>query len=115
MFGCHALFANDAVFGLVWKEGRIGVRLPDGESYEKLNGMSGAAPWKAGAMTMSHWVLVPPSMHKDSAKLKTWVSIAHKQALSTPKKAAPKKKTVKKSKSKSTGKNKTTGSKGKKK
>lgn len=34
MFGCHALFANDSVFGLVWKEGRIGVRLPDETAFE---------------------------------------------------------------------------------
>ncbi len=81
MFGCHALWAKDAVFGLVWKEGRIGVRLPDEASYEKLMALKGAEPWKAGKMTMSHWVLVPVSMHKEKAKLAKWVETAHKQAL----------------------------------
>lgn len=92
MFGCHALFANDAVFGLVWKEGRIGVRLPEEASFEKLMALSGSVPWKAGAMTMSHWVLVPPSMHKESAKLSKWLGTAHSLALTAPKKAPPKKK-----------------------
>lgn len=81
MFGCQALWAKDAVFGLVWKEGRIGVRLPDEESYEQLMALKGASPWKAGKMTMSHWVLVPETMHKEKAKLQKWVEAAHKQAL----------------------------------
>lgn len=95
MFGCHALFADDAVFGLVWKEGRLGVRLPNEELYSDLMALKGAAPWKAGPMVMSHWVLVPESMHKASDKLKAWVMQAHELALSSEKK--PKKsKTIEK-------------------
>ena len=81
MFGCHALFAKDAVFGLVWKEGRLGVRLPEEAPFGKLMAMTGAAPWRAGPMTMSHWVLVPPGMHAQPAKLKDWVRSAHELAL----------------------------------
>lgn len=85
MFGCHALFAKDAVFGLVWKEGRIGVRLPDEAAFGELMALKGAAPWKAGAMTMSHWVLVPPAMHDDGRSLAKWVTKAHGIAASSPK------------------------------
>lgn len=97
MFGCHALFANGNVFGLVWKEGRIGVRLPDETSFKKLMDQKGSAPWKAGKMTMSHWVLVPEGMHKDGATLRSWFKQGHAMALAAePKaaksKAAPKKK-----------------------
>lgn len=96
MFGCHALFANDAVFGLVWKEGRIGVRLPREIEFTKLMAFSGASPWKAGSMTMSHWVLVPPTMHKEKSKLAKWVGLAHSIALeSGNKKLAPKSKPTK--------------------
>lgn len=91
MFGCHGLFANDNVFALVWKEGRIAVRLPEAEAFESLMGMKGAAPWKAGVMTMSHWVMVPQSMHdkgSDGATLKKWVAKAHSLAMSQVKPAA---------------------------
>jgi TfoX/Sxy family transcriptional regulator of competence genes len=93
MFGCHAVFAQDAVFGLVWKEGRLGVKLPDGALFEQLMAKSGANPWKAGNMTMSHWVLVPPSMHSQGAELAKWYEKGHALALSQPKTPAKKKAT----------------------
>jgi TfoX/Sxy family transcriptional regulator of competence genes len=77
MFGCHALWANGNVFALVWKHGRIGVKLPDSEQYETLMKVKGSEPWKAGPMQMSHWVLVPESFHGKSAELKKWVAKAH--------------------------------------
>jgi TfoX/Sxy family transcriptional regulator of competence genes len=98
MFGCHALFANDSVFGLVWKEGRIGVRLPDETAFKKLMSLTGSAPWKAGKMTMSHWVLVPVGMHKEQAKLSSWLQTAHGLALLT----SPKPKKAKATKAKTT-------------
>lgn len=87
MFGCHALFARDNVFALVWKEGRIGVRLPEPAPFESLMGQAGSAPWKAGAMTMSHWVLVPPQLHEETVELKRWIATAHGIALAAPPKA----------------------------
>lgn len=81
MFGCDAAFAGDAIFGLIWKEGRIGVKLTDGEDYEALMALDGAGPWKAGPMKMSHWVLVPESMHGKKTVLAKWVAKAHTQAL----------------------------------
>src|ERR1700733_2478753 len=59
MFGCDGLFANGNIFGLVWKHGRIGVRLPNEIAYAEAMKMPGSSPWIAGTMTMSHWVLVP--------------------------------------------------------
>src|SRR5262245_40237351 len=85
MLGCLARFAKDAVFGLVWKEGRIGVRLPEEATFDELMAHKGAAPWKAGGMKMSHWVLVPETMHDDDRGLAKWVAKAHALALSTPK------------------------------
>ena len=88
MFGCHGLFANESIFALVWKEGRIGVRLPDAPTFAALMSLKGAAPWKAGPMTMSHWVLVPAHMHADDGSLEalsSWVVKAHGLAMSLPK------------------------------
>jgi TfoX/Sxy family transcriptional regulator of competence genes len=96
MFGCHALFANEAVFGLVWKEGRIGVRLPDSASFDSLMSEKGAAPWKAGKMTMSHWVLVPEDMHEEKAQLKRWLKVARGMAGKAEKKPTAKKSPTKK-------------------
>ena len=80
MFGCHALWTKEQIFGLVWKEGRIGVRLPDEGAYSSLMGAKGSAPWKAGPMTMAHWVLVPEGMHAKGKELKKWVEKAHQLA-----------------------------------
>jgi hypothetical protein len=89
MFDCHALFANENVFSLVWKHGRIGVKLTSTKHFEKLMALDGAEPWKAGSMTMGHWILVPEAL---AAKLTPWVRLAHAQALSAlPKSPAPKK------------------------
>jgi TfoX/Sxy family transcriptional regulator of competence genes len=90
MFGCHGLFADNSVFGLVWKEGRIGVRLPNGAQFQKLMSQKGSAPWKAGKMTMSHWVLVPTAMHTKKKDLSHWLEAAHSLALLAEKKAPAK-------------------------
>ena len=97
MFGCHALWADGNVFGLIWKEGRIGLKLTDEADFAKLMKTSGATPWKAGSMAMSNWVLVPKSFHEKTAELMQWTRKAHQQALSAPKKkGVAKKKIVKK-------------------
>ncbi len=97
MFGCHALWADDNVFALVWKKGRLGVKLPDEAKYESLLGLKGSEPWKAGPMTMAHWVLVPESMHSKSAELRKWVTTAHGLCIKLEKKAKkPAKKKTKK-------------------
>lgn len=77
MFGCYALWVNENVFALVWKHGRIGVKLPIESEYESLMKISGSDPWKAGPMTMAHWVLVPESYHAKLADLKKWTIKAH--------------------------------------
>jgi len=82
MFGCEALFTNGAIFALVWKTGRIGVKLPDPARYEALASQKGSEPWRAGAMVMSHWVLVPPAIDRDAKKLAPWVKEAHAMAAS---------------------------------
>lgn len=85
MFGCAGWFARDNVFALVWKEGRIGVRLPDGAQFSALMALEGADPWRPGGkMTMSHWVLVPESFHDDAELLGTWVQRAHSAAFVAP-------------------------------
>lgn len=89
MFGCDALFANGNVFGLVWKHGRIGLRLPDEAAYGSLLRTGDASPWKAGPMTMAHWVLVPTVMHRGGADLTRWTQKAHGMAMAQPPKDVP--------------------------
>ena len=95
MFGCHAIFANKNVFALVWKHGRIAVKLMDGEAYEELMAVKGADPWKAGTMQMKNWVLVPENFNKNLKSLAPWVKLAHEQALNAPAKVLKKTKTSK--------------------
>jgi len=87
MFGCDGLFAGGNIFGLVWKHGRIGVRLPNEIAYAEAMKMSGSSPWVAGTMTMSHWVLLPDAMHGDGLRLGAWVRRAHALASSAPKRS----------------------------
>jgi TfoX/Sxy family transcriptional regulator of competence genes len=77
MFGCHAVWVRENVFALVWKHGRIGVKLPDEKSYQTLMATKGSDPWKAGPMTMAHWVLVPEKFHTDSTEFNKWARRAY--------------------------------------
>jgi TfoX/Sxy family transcriptional regulator of competence genes len=77
MFGCHAIWAKENVFALVWKHGRIGVKLPDEGAYKKLMSLAGSDPWKAGPMQMAHWVLVPEDFHSKPAEIRKWAAQAH--------------------------------------
>ena len=102
MFGCHALWANGNIFALVWKEGRIGFKLPEEASYEKLIGTSGADAWMIGPKQMSHWVFVPEAFHAKKAQLKKWAELSYglcetlvlKKAVAKKKVASKKKATV---------------------
>lgn len=103
MFGCHALWADGNVFALVWKHGRIGVKLPIESDYESLMGISGSEPWKAGPMKMAHWVLVPEYFHSKPGEIKKWAIKAHSLCIKLEKKtktsagkSVGKKKTAKK-------------------
>ncbi len=95
MFGCDAFFADGQIFALVWKEGRIGLRLPDAGAFAEVLAMRGGRPWTIGAKKMSHWAFVPEDFHDDEDALGTWVRKAHQLALAgeakTPRKPAPKK------------------------
>lgn len=93
MFGCPAFWADGNVFALVWKQGRIGFKLPVLADYDSLIQTAGAGPWKAGPMQMSHWVLVPESFHGKASELRRWAAKAYEQCIKlekNPKKAGAK-------------------------
>jgi TfoX/Sxy family transcriptional regulator of competence genes len=89
MFGCDALFANLAIYALVWKTGRLGLKLSDPALYREAMALAGAEPWAPGGKPMAHWVLLPESLHDEPEELSTWVRHAHRLASAT---GAPKKK-----------------------
>ena len=80
MFGCDAFLAGGAVFAMVWREGRIGLRLPD-DLLPELRALPGADPWRHRDMVVRQWVLVPESFHDDTDGLAPWVRRAHAAAL----------------------------------
>lgn len=80
MFGCDAFLARGAIFAMVWREGRIGLRLPDALLPE-LRALPGADPWRHRDMVVRQWVLVPESFHDDPDGLARWVRKAHTAAL----------------------------------
>ena len=80
MFGCDAFLAGGAIFAMVWREGRIGLRLPD-DHLADLRTLPGADPWRHRDMVVRQWVLVPESFHDDADGLASWVRKAHAAAL----------------------------------
>ncbi|HET9038405.1 MAG TPA: TfoX/Sxy family protein [Myxococcaceae bacterium] len=80
MFGCDAFLAGGAIFAMVWREGRIGLRLPD-DLLPELRALPGADPWRHRDMVVRQWVLVPESFHDDADGLAPWVLKAHAAAL----------------------------------
>jgi TfoX/Sxy family transcriptional regulator of competence genes len=91
MFGCDAFLASGAIFAMVWREGRIGLRLPDALLPE-LRALPGADAWRHRDMVVRQWVLVPESFHDDPDGLALWVRKAHAAALERgpgPAKAKP--------------------------
>ncbi len=84
MFGCDAFFRSGQIFGLIWKTGRLGVRLPDEAQFKQLMAYDGSEPWqvydKPGAKPMAHWVLVPEAFHDDTADLAQWIGLAYQLA-----------------------------------
>jgi TfoX/Sxy family transcriptional regulator of competence genes len=83
MFGCDGWFANGEIYALVWKDGRVGVRLPDETMFAALLARPGADRWTPGGkMTMRYWVLVPRSFHDDVDELRAWMVRAHAAARS---------------------------------
>ena len=80
MFGCDAFLAGGAIFAMVWREGRIGLRLPD-DLLPELRALPGADPWRHRDMVVRQWVLVPESFHDDTDGLAPWVRKAHAAAL----------------------------------
>ncbi|MBK7401236.1 MAG: TfoX/Sxy family protein [Myxococcales bacterium] len=95
LFGCDALFRDDTIFALVWKTGRLGVKLRDESSYAELQRSEGAEPWSPmGKGGMRAWLLLPADWHEDDERLQTWVRKAHAEvSLATPAKKTPAKKT----------------------
>jgi TfoX/Sxy family transcriptional regulator of competence genes len=91
MFGCDGFFARDTIFGLIWKTGRIGLRFPEPRAFEEAMSLRGSDPWAAGAKIMSHWVLLPESLHREPSTLHSWAQRAHALALSAPAVKPPKK------------------------
>ena len=79
MFGCRCLRAEGKIFALVWKEGRIALKLP--VSAAALLERPGARPWTIGRKKMGAWVLVPESFHDDADALAGWARRAHGEVL----------------------------------
>lgn len=84
LFGCDAYFVNGNIFALVFKEGRLGLRLTDERSREELMALPGADSWIVGDKAARFWVLLPPAFHSRPARLKDWSRQAWRQGLERP-------------------------------
>jgi TfoX/Sxy family transcriptional regulator of competence genes len=81
MFGCDAFFVGGLIFALIWKTGRIGLKLPSESLFKQLMSASGSTLWVAGNKTMRHWVLIPETFHKNPTLLRQWAGHAYSLAV----------------------------------
>lgn len=88
LFGCDAWFASGNIFALVWKEGRLGLRLSDPELYAEAMGLPGAEAWVIDVGPVKHWVLLPQEWHDQAPKLRVWGRKAHALAQARPERTA---------------------------
>ena len=98
MFGCDAWFSRGQIFSLIWKTGRVGVRLPEQAVFDEAMALSGAEAWSVGGpklKPMAHWVLLPESYNDDVDEVAQWVKRAHRIAVPKPLAKGPKKKAAK--------------------
>lgn len=79
LFGCDAFFVGEHIFVLLWKDGRIGVKLRDAGAHARLLALPGAEPWRMGGKVAANWVLVPEEMHDDSEALTPWIREAYRE------------------------------------
>src|ERR1700677_1123166 len=84
LFGADAYFVNGNIFALVFKEGRLGLRLTEERSRDELMALPGADPWIVGDQAARFWVLLPLGLHSRPARLKDWARQAWRQALERP-------------------------------
>ena len=87
LFSCAGFFRSGTMFALVWKEGRIGLKLRDAARHAELASRAGSSPWSpmGKGRAVSHWLLVPESFHDDDEALATWAREAHATAFPTEK------------------------------
>lgn len=93
MFGCECFFRDGTMFGLIWKDGRIGLKFPDDATFKEASALAGADPWSpGGAAKMKSWVLVPEGFHDDDDALAQWIRRSHALTSAKPVKEKPAKK-----------------------
>lgn len=86
MFGAQGLFSDHGIFALVFREGRIGLKLPEQAAFDELLAIEGADTWTVPyeKNPTKHWVLVPTSFHDDAEVLEKWVRKAYELSLTRP-------------------------------
>lgn len=87
LFGCDGAFVGGNIFALVWKDGRLGLRLPDEALRTGLLAEAGAEPWRMDGKAVRHWVLLPERWHADAPRLREWCRRAHALAQARPEKS----------------------------
>lgn len=81
MFGCDAIFRDGTIFGLVWKEGRTGLKFTDSEGFESRMAFEGSDRWGPSGRMTKHWILISESITTDAQLLKEWARISHESIL----------------------------------
>jgi TfoX/Sxy family transcriptional regulator of competence genes len=77
MFGCGVVFRNGTIFGLIWKDGRIGLKFVDATEFESRMATDGSDRWCPSGWMTKHWILVSKAVASDAQTLKEWAESSH--------------------------------------
>lgn len=97
MFGGVSAYSQERVFATINKEGVLALKLTEADQ-EELLGVEGAERLKPAteAIPNKHYIVVPPSFHKDHAAFGAWIKRSVDYVHTLPVKPKKAKKTKKK-------------------
>lgn len=79
-FGLDVLKVRGKTFAMIWKEGRIGVKVLNKKTNSMLASTVDASHWVTSGRTMAQWVLAPHEYNDDIVSLKKWLVLAYNDA-----------------------------------
>jgi len=79
-FGLDVLRVRGETFAMIWKEGRVGVKILNEEINKKLVATENASYWVTSGKTMAQWVLAPYDYNEDILSLRKWLVLAYNDA-----------------------------------
>jgi hypothetical protein len=85
MFGTDAWFVHGNIFSIIdTAKQSIGLRFTEPMLHNEARALKGSSDFAPGGEPMKHWVIMPPALSADEAKLEPYLKIAYQLASILP-------------------------------